>query len=238
MKPAIAFALALCFCFAPISPARALYYNKYFQFIEESSDFVEADERLTAIWEQVKYTVPLDLYEAVLKEQIRWNSRRDDEIEAMYAVAGGDLSLADICAIHTNRRADELESRSYAARSQSTQTTRDFTGTWHIEGTNTKTTSQDLYLGELTISTQSEAFFQFAYRRTPHVRMNFLDDEATIISSNEAIYATPDYDCISIVKFKISNNVLKISTDDPSCIGLLYRINMDGTYKKQARKQK
>ncbi len=314
MKTCIVLALALSFCLASLSHARDSVNKRYPEFVEESSAFAAADDRLDEVWEKVKATIPPDQYEALLKEQMKWNDRRYDETSVMEAAAGADLSLPDIYAIHTNRRADELERRylnasdaapdagrqntrqeteersmqreskipesflqydwkgevnrrsrtepgpwndnlkasaslwnselirrSYIAHNANTpepQNTNTFAGKWKLsrkDSSYIEDPSQPVHVirhktGELDITELSEDLFYFEFDGTNENYGGSIEGTATITASNKALFDPPDYDCIAIVKFERTKNILKISSENEYCLHFGRLVTMEGTY--------
>ena len=111
MKNYITITLAVFFCFTSIYPALALSESQHKELLLTSSAFAKADKRLNAVLKQIKKIASREQYAAMLKDQKRWNSRRDAEAQALRAALDDKISLADSYALPANRRADKLEIR-------------------------------------------------------------------------------------------------------------------------------
>ena len=252
MKNGIAFALAICLCFASISSALALSESQYEHFMQTSSAFAKADKRLRAVWKRVTATVPRTYSAAALREQKKWSDRRDAEAWALHAGLDGKLALASCYALAANRRADELERRYVNSRPpQPLQEPNDFTGKWVLvlpkndwrrTSSTDKRPSESMpwgHSGEITVSEQSAVSFHFEYHGAVGTHTGEIEDMATIKSSNKATFtqekclggAYPDNENNKgSIHFELFNNILKITTENESCLGFGMRAYIDGTY--------
>ncbi len=253
MKTGIVLALALSFCFAFISPAMALDYLEHRQLMRDSPAFVEADNRLDAVWARVKEAVPRDQYAALLREQMKWGSWWDQqqqewssgwdaEARATHTSSGGKLSLAESYVLHADRRADEIKRRYLTDKSSPpSKKTNKFAGQWNLVRPNstymdgdtseqTNTAGQRRHTGAITIVGLSEKSFQFEYLGTSDQYFSGIDGTATIITSDTAIFDAPEYTCVAIILFELSKDTLKISTDNDACLRFGKYVHMDGTY--------